>query len=138
MWAHSRSLWTVAIVFAIAVSVLLAVQGPAWANQEDECDPGEVCMFKDINYSGGWYDDVGDEYDYDDNIYDGCSDFFCGVNDETSSIDNDGTDCESVHYVDAGQDQFDEHIHIKQGDAEPDLRTRNIDDELSSHQWCHH
>ena len=84
-------------MFATALFILSAVQVSAWANQEDECDSGEVCMFKDANYSGGWYDDVGDQYDYEGLTYHGCDDVFCEVNDETSSIDNDGTSCDSYH-----------------------------------------
>ena len=84
-------------MFAAALFILSAVQVSAWANQEDECDSGEVSMFKDANYSGGWYDDVDDQYDYEGLICNGCEDYFCGVNDATSSIDNDGTSCDSYH-----------------------------------------
>lgn len=85
----------------------------------------------------GVYDDIDADYDYDGNYYSECSSS-CHLNDETPSIDNDGLSCQSIHYVDAGWDSTSEHLHIEQGGYESDLRTENIDDELSSHEWCSH
>jgi hypothetical protein len=134
MWAHSRTLGTVAIMFATALFILSAVQTSAWANQEDECDSGEVCMFKDAHYDGGWYDDVGDEDDYEPLSYSGCT-WSCGVNDATSSIDNDGNSCDSWHYTDAHHEGS--VVAVDQGGHEEDLSVTHpwANDELSSHEW---
>jgi hypothetical protein len=104
---------------------------------ESNCSAGQVCLYYNPGYGGGWAKFVGNDYSYKDQTFDGCGQPLhrCDLNDNTSSIDNDGRSCPSYHCKNYIGQTNTSYLKVAQGGYRSSLnRTRN--DVLSAHKWC--
>lgn len=125
------------IVIPICV-ILIVTLLPTSANAQNQaglCKAGQVCMFRDRNYDAGIAAYAGNDTSYVGNTFDVCAGL-CGLNDRTSSIDNDGMNCATRHYVRRFYEAWEGSWLILRGNAEPNMHIyAGGGDSLSSHKW---
>lgn len=105
-----------------------------------ECVVNRVCMYKNPQLSyGGDAQYVGNDNDYTNNMLNGCS-TNCGLDNNTSSIENRGQQCGTKHYVlaslgsgePAGASwRLDRGNHIANTGS-----WLGVNGSLSAHRWC--
>lgn len=130
---------------AIAVSMGALLQAPPAAaaeNLEPYCERLNVCLFPDVGYSGGIWQESGNNTNYFGDVMSRCqgsgyawplNHTLCGIDNRASAIDNDGGTCGSYHFLAA--DYIDSGLWLARGAARNYVGDR-FNDNLSSHRWC--
>lgn len=141
--AHQGSVVVVLLVAVLAIAGALAKPQPAQAHDdggafhmEHHCLGGDVCMFEANNYDHAFYRTPGDLANYWPQIYDPATDDghqFHRLNDTVDSVDNDGGQCGSSHYNDAGYNGA--SFWLPKGNAINNLGP-GFENKMSSHRWC--
>lgn len=117
----------------LVATLLVTVARPAYADLRGNCNPGEVCLFRDPGYGGGFEDWVGDDRNYWGNVFRACG-ANCGLNDGASSAWNNGRQCGSYHFVHS--DYNGNFLRLNRGQSVNDLGLIGWNDVFSSHKWC--
>lgn len=134
-----RLVLAVLVAIAVVVSMAIGVQ-PALAHDdgtnfhmEHHCAAGQVCLFEAVNYDHGYSGWAGNILNYFFLDYQLTDDGHVHrVNDTASSIDNDGQQCGSRHFVDANHQG--PNFWLPQGNAMANLA--GWSNTLTSHRWC--
>ena len=123
---------------ALLMMVVATGVGAAPAHAvESNCFSREVCLYQQSYYSGCFYRWTGNDRDYRDNkpskqtSLNVCN--AATMNDYATSIDNDGANCGTTHFVDLGEQG--RGFYLPRGDYIGAL-SQTYDDELTSHRWC--
>lgn len=144
-----RRIWTarrgavVVLLSAVVLAFVLALSVPRSAHAHDDggpfhmehhCVGGEVCLFEAINYDHAYYGGQGDFANYWPQIYEvGDDGHNHRLNDTSDSVDNDGVQCGTSHWLHANY--AGNVFWLPQGNAIADLWA-NFENALSSHRWC--
>lgn len=125
------------VVTAVGLSAGVALAHDAGPpnHMEHHCLAGEVCVFEAVNYDHGyrgWQGNVANYWLLNYSLTD--DGHVHRVNDTASSIDNDGLQCGSRHFVDANH--AGQNFWLPMGNAHANLGNIGFNNVLSSHRWC--
>lgn len=135
--AHSKAsaafAFLLVVWFLMSAPAALAHDDGGAFHMEHHCLAQEVCMFEAANYDHGYYGTAGDLLNYWWLNYEDTDDGHVHrLNDTASSIDNDGGNCGSRHFIDANHQGG--NFWLPQGNSIAALAGSN--NALSSHRWC--
>lgn len=125
------------LLATLLASLLLWPTLPASAhpNLEHHCALGSVCLFEAADFGHEMKLWFGDSHRYWFETYDVSVDGHGHrVNDTSSSLDNDGQQCGTRHFV--HNDYSGDHFWVPVGGFVSNLANIGFNNVLSSHDWC--